>query len=154
LELAKGQFSRWAKTNIESNEFYEENKDWWGFDIVLNGNECRDYRLTTDFAKHLSMESHSAKGKSARDYFVKVEDKLKETVINRSSLSPELQMFMQMGEAMANQELEQKRQAKEQERQALEGKGEPENDSTGAWRGYSGEFPAMGKPVFIGYSGE
>lgn len=22
LELAQGQFSRWAKTNIESNEFY------------------------------------------------------------------------------------------------------------------------------------
>lgn len=65
LELAQGQFSRWAKTNIESNEFYEENKDWWGFDIVSNGNNCKDYRLTTDFAKHLSMESHSARGKEA-----------------------------------------------------------------------------------------
>lgn len=63
LELRKADFSRWAKTNIESNEFYEENKDWWGFFIVKNGNNCKDYRLTTDFAKHLSMESHSSKGK-------------------------------------------------------------------------------------------
>lgn len=113
LELAQGQFSRWAKTNIENNEFYEEGKDWWGFDIVSNGNNCKDYRLTTDFAKHLSMESHSEKGKIARQYFITVEEKTKEIAINRSQLSPELQMFLKMGEAMAQQELEQKRMAKE-----------------------------------------
>lgn len=81
LELAKGQFSRWAKTSIESNEFYEENKDWWGFDIVSNGNNCKDFKLTTDFAKHLSTESHSAKGKIARNYFVGIEEKVKEVGI-------------------------------------------------------------------------
>lgn len=113
LELAQGQFSRWAKTNIEQNEFYEENKDWWGFDIVSNGNNCRDYRLTTDFAKHLSMESHSARGKEARQYFVTVENKAKEMVINRSQLSPQMQMVMSLAESMARQELEQKRQAEQ-----------------------------------------
>ena len=113
LELAQGQFSRWAKTNIESNEFYEENKDWWGFDIVSNGNNCKDYRLTTDFAKHLSMESHSARGKEARQYFVTVENKAKEMAINRSQLSPQMQMVMSLAESMARQELEQKRQAEQ-----------------------------------------
>lgn len=112
LELAQGQFSRWAKANIESNEFYEENKDWWGFDIVSNGNNCKDYRLTTDFAKHLSMESHSARGKEARQYFIAIEDRAKQEVINRSQLSPQMQMVMSMAEGMARQELEQKRQAK------------------------------------------
>lgn len=112
LELAQGQFSRWAKANIESNEFYEENKDWWGFDIVSNGNICKDYRLTTDFAKHLSMESHSARGKEARRYFITIEDRAKQEVINRSQLSPQMQMVMSMAEGMARQELEQKRQAK------------------------------------------
>lgn len=112
LELAQGQFSRWAKANIESNEFYEENKDWWGFDIVSNGNNCKDYRLTTDFAKHLSMESHSARGKEARRYFIAIEDMAKQEVINRSQLSPQMQMVMSMAEGMARQELEQKRQAK------------------------------------------
>lgn len=43
LELAQGQFSRWAKTNIESNEFYEENKDWWGFDIMSNGMDSNQF---------------------------------------------------------------------------------------------------------------
>lgn len=113
LELAQGQFARWAKTNIESNEFYEENKDWWGFDIMSNGNNCKDYRLTTDFAKHLSMESHSARGKEARQYFITVEDKAKEMAINRSQLSPQMQMLIGMVEAQAKQELEQKRQAEQ-----------------------------------------
>lgn len=81
LEMPNKNFSRWAKQNIEKNEFYEENKDWWGFFIVKSGNECKDYRLTTDFAKHLSMESHSAKGKIARKYFVGVEDKAKDLVL-------------------------------------------------------------------------
>ena len=72
LEMPTQNFARWAKTNIEDNEFYEENKDWWGFFIVKNGNNCKDYRLTTDFAKHLSMESHSSKGKIARQYFITV----------------------------------------------------------------------------------
>ena len=80
LSGEKSHFVRWAKKNIEQNEYFEEGTDWWGFATVANGNKCKDYRLTTDFAKHLSMESHSAKGKIARQYFLKVEDKLKETV--------------------------------------------------------------------------
>lgn len=106
LEMNKAVFSRWAKTNIEDNEFYEENKDWWGFNIVLNGNECRDYRLTTDFAKHLSMSSHSAKGKIARDYFVSVEDGAKKMVLQFQDMSPQLQYMIKV-------EQEQKRQAQE-----------------------------------------
>ena len=113
LSGEKSHFSRWAEKNIENNEFFEENKDWWGFAIVANGNNCKDYRLTTDFAKHLSMESHSSKGKIARQYFITVEDKAKEMAINRSQLSPQLQMLMGMVETQARQELEQKRQAEQ-----------------------------------------
>ena len=113
LGLAPSQFSRWAKQNIENNEFYEENKDWEGFDIVSSGNKCKDYRLTTDFAKHLSMESHSVRGKEARQYFILVEDKAKEVAINRQQLSPQMQMLMAMVESQARQELEQKRQAEQ-----------------------------------------
>lgn len=94
LEMPTQNFARWAKTNIESNEFYEENKDWWGFFTMKNGNECKDYRLTTDFAKHLSMESHSAKGKIARQYFVRVEDGMKEVALRLRNMSPELQAII------------------------------------------------------------
>lgn len=113
LELGQGQFSRWSKTNIENNEFYSENIDWQGLDIMSSGNKCRDYRITTDFAKHLCMESHSTKGKIARQYFVEVENKLKESTINRSELSPQMQMLMSMVETQAKQELEQKKQAQQ-----------------------------------------
>ena len=115
LEMPTSNFARWARQNIEQNEFYDENKDWWGFVIVKNGNNCKDYRLTTDFAKHLCMESHSARGKVAREYFVTVEDKAKEMVINRAQLSPQLQMFYAIAEGQAKMELEQKRLAKEVE---------------------------------------
>lgn len=95
LEMPSQNFARWAKKNIEENEYFEENTDWWGFFTMKNGNKCKDYRLTTDFAKHLSMESHSAKGKIARQYFLKVEDKLKETVSRTVPMSPLEQLQLQ-----------------------------------------------------------
>lgn len=95
LEMNKAHFQRWAKKNIENNVFYEENKDWWGFTMMVNGNKCKDYKLTTDFAKHLSMESHSARGKEARDYYVAVENTTRDTQLQLQSLSPELRFMIQ-----------------------------------------------------------
>lgn len=78
LELAQGQFSRWAKTNITENPFAEEGKDFEGFDINVEGNKTVDYRLSANFAKKLSMQGKTERAEQARDYFIKVEDKLKE----------------------------------------------------------------------------
>lgn len=61
LELSKGQFSRWAKTNIVENQFATEGEDYWGFDIYVEGNLVQDYRLTAHFAKKLSVKGNSAK---------------------------------------------------------------------------------------------
>ena len=94
LSGERSNFSKWAKRNIEENEFFEENKDWWGFVTVTNGNQCKDYRLTTDFAKHLSMESHSSKGKIARQYFIKVENGMKELAFRFQNMSPELRAVL------------------------------------------------------------
>ena len=106
LDMPKQNFARWAKKNIEENEYFEENIDWWGFFTMKNGNECRDYRLTTDFAKHLSMESHSAKGKIARQYFLKVEEKLKETVRHPVPMTvPEQIQLLAMGSVELNQKI-------------------------------------------------
>lgn len=80
LQLAPSQFSRWAKTNIEDNPFYSEGTDWWGFDIVSNGNGTRDYRLTIDFAKHLCMLSRSERGKQARNYFIEIESRYQKQI--------------------------------------------------------------------------
>lgn len=124
LELNPSNYSKWYKCNIIDNQFADEGTDYEVLvpndENPLGGRPTQDFRLTAKFAKKLSMTQKNKRGEEAREYFTRAEDKLKEVVINRSNLSPELQMFMKMGEAMANQELEQKRQAEEQERQAIE----------------------------------
>ena len=87
-----------------------------GVDINVEGNNTRDFRLTAHFAKKLSMMQKNKRGEEARDYFTSIEEKVKEIATNRSQLSQELQMFLKMGEAMAKQELEQKRQAEQIQR--------------------------------------
>jgi len=119
LELARGQFSRWCKTNIIENAFAEDGVDYIGFDINVEGNIVKDYKLTAAFAKKLSMTAKNERGEQARDYFVKTEDKLKEIATSEQGLSPELQMFRQIFNAVAKQELEVK-QIKAQSQQAVE----------------------------------
>lgn len=65
LGLSKGDWARWSQSNIVENEFFEPNKDWVGFSIMLNGNETRDFAVTIEFAKHIAM---MAKTKRAHDY--------------------------------------------------------------------------------------
>jgi anti-repressor protein len=54
------------------------------------------------------MSTHNQRGEQAKEYFVKVEDKLKQVAINVSQLSPSLQTFKQIFDSMARQELEQR----------------------------------------------
>ena len=113
LELDSRNYSRWCKSNIIENEFAEENVDYWAF--VINeewgGQATTDYKLTAHFAKKLSMKGSGERAEQARQYFITIEDRAKQEVINRSKLSPQMQMVMQMAESMARQELEQKKQA-------------------------------------------
>lgn len=115
LELDSSNYSRWCKSNITGNEFAEENVDYWAF--VINdewgGQATKDYRLTAHFAKKLSVKGNSEKAEEAREYFTRLEEKAKQKVIDYSQLSPELQMFQKIFNSVAEQQLEQKRQAKE-----------------------------------------
>ena len=118
LELNPGNFARWCKSNITENQFAEENVDYWRLFIeeeTPTGGKIQreDFKLTAHFAKKLSMTQKNQKGEAARDYFTKVEDGAKEMTLRMQEMSPQLQV-------MINMELEQKRQAKEQERQAVE----------------------------------
>lgn len=81
LELAKGQFARWATQQILHNQFAEEGVDYEGFDIVVEGNLTKDYKLSIEFAKKLCMISKSERGEQARNYFIEVEKKLKQHVM-------------------------------------------------------------------------
>ncbi len=118
LELAPQHYARWCKSNITENEFATENEDYFPFTIngECGGQSTTDYRLTAHFAKKLSMKGNGERAEQAREYFTTLEEKTKEMVINRQQLSPELQAFGKMFEAMARQELEQKRQAEQIEK--------------------------------------
>lgn len=51
LGMSKAVWARWAKMNIEENPFAAEHEDWEGFNIMLNGNQTKDYMITLDFDK-------------------------------------------------------------------------------------------------------
>lgn len=59
-----------------------------GFDIDVEGNKTKDYKLTVSFAKKLAMCSHTPRGEQARNYFVKVEDILREKALTEKQKLP------------------------------------------------------------------
>ncbi len=101
LNLAKGQFSRWAKTNILENAFAENGIDFEGFDINVEGNLTKDYKLTASFAKKLAMSCQNERGEQAREYFIKVEEKLKQTISKKATSSNDEKAKLLRAEAMS-----------------------------------------------------
>ena len=76
-------YAKWTKRNIANNEFAEENIDFWAFVLhdEWGGQATVDYKLTASFAKKLAMKSHTKRGEDARNYFITVEEKLKEIAL-------------------------------------------------------------------------
>jgi phage anti-repressor protein len=86
LELNPTQWKRWAVRNIEKNPFASEGVDWVGLEIksnekgfcsplsrAKNSNGAKDYAITMEFAKKLSMQARTERGERARNYFIAVE---------------------------------------------------------------------------------
>lgn len=117
LELNPSNYSKWYKTNITENEFAAENEDYFinsSLSTSLTGRgNTQDFKLTAHFAKKLSMKGNGERAEQAREYFSRVEEKAKELAINRSQLSQSTQALFGLIESMAQQELEQKRQAEQ-----------------------------------------
>lgn len=120
LELNPSNYSKWCKRNIIENEFAENGVDFYSYQSTNEGrgNFAEDYKLTADFAKKLAMTAKNGKGEQARDYFIKVENKLKDVANTYESLSPQLQMFQSIFNAVVRNELSTK-QAMETSQQAL-----------------------------------
>ena len=111
LGMDNKNYSRSCKNNITENEFAEENVDYWVFVIneenPLGGRPTVDYRLSASFAKKLSMQSKTVKGEQARQYFLKVEEKLKETVRRTIPMTiPEQIQLLASGNVELNQKVD------------------------------------------------
>ncbi|CUN12706.1 ORF6C domain-containing protein [Turicibacter sanguinis] len=102
LGLDKSQWARWSKKNIEQNDFFKENKDWVGFDIVSSGNVTKDFAISLEFAKHIAMMARTEKSHEYRNYFIECEKVVHNPYAN---LSPELQMLIKLeqGQTELNQ---------------------------------------------------
>lgn len=74
LEITE-RFQQWIDKKIEKYHFIE-NKDYIGckFFNTLANQELQDYLLKIPMAKELAMLQNNAKGKEAREYFIKCED--------------------------------------------------------------------------------
>ena len=144
LELDSRNYSRWCKSNITENEFADENVDYWAF--VINeewgGQATTDYKSTAHFAKKLSMKGNGERAEQAREYFARLEEKVKQKAIDLSQLSPELQMFQKIFNSVAQQQLEQKRQAKKLDHveQRVESIREVVAMDTASWRDDTGNI--------------
>ena len=80
LELNPSHFSRWCNTNIKNNKFALENEDYFPFTIDgerYNPKPKTDYKITSDFAKKLSMTGNTERHEQARQYFIACEQGLK-----------------------------------------------------------------------------
>ena len=83
LELNPAHFSRWCNSKIKNNKFAIENEDY--IPLTLNGERHNpkpktDYKITSDFAKKLSMTGNTERHEQARQYFIACEQGLKVAV--------------------------------------------------------------------------
>ena len=114
LGLDKSNYKRWYVKNIETNDFSEEGVDWVVLVIETNtqgGRPTRDFALSLDFAKKLSMIANTPKGEEARNYFIACEKKLKEVHVIPQTYSEALLLASRQAEQIELQEAELRMQA-------------------------------------------
>lgn len=64
-------FRKWIDRMLEYG--FEESKDYSRADIFVRGNQAKNFALTIDTAKEISMLQKTEKGKEARRYFIEME---------------------------------------------------------------------------------
>lgn len=82
LELHPAHFADWSRRNIKNNKFAVENEDYIVFTIEcenhkIGGRPKTDYKITSEFAKKLSMTGNTDRHEQARQYFIACEQGLK-----------------------------------------------------------------------------
>ena len=107
----KSNYRDWVRNRLSDCEAIE-NEDFESFAKNLaKGRPSLEHIIKLDTAKEMAMLERNEKGKQVRRYFILVEKKYQKTMIDITQLSPELQMFNTLFRSIAQQQLEQKRQA-------------------------------------------
>lgn len=100
LELNPSNFASWCRRNITRNKFATENEDYIVFvvgneNFKLGGRPKTDYKLTSEFAKKLSMTGNTEKHEQARDYFIACEQGLKIATAKLQERNDDIQTLAQ-----------------------------------------------------------
>ena len=100
LELHPAHFASWCRRNIKNNKFATPNKDYIVFTLhcenpKLGGRPKTDYKLTSEFAKKLSMTGNTEKHEQARDYFIACEQGLKVATTKLQARNDDIQALAQ-----------------------------------------------------------
>lgn len=100
LELNPSNFASWCRRNITRNKFATENEDYIVFvvsneNFKLGGRPKTDYKLTSEFAKKLSMTGNTEKHEQARDYFIACEQGLKVATTKLQARNDDIQALAQ-----------------------------------------------------------
>lgn len=106
----KSRFNDWVRNRLNDCDAVE-NEDYETLTkILVSGGKSKEYLIKLDTAKEMAMLERNDRGKQVRRYFIEIEKKYKEQKMNLDQLSPQLQMFGALFQAIANQEIKQKEQ--------------------------------------------
>lgn len=113
---SKRQYTDWIKGRLKECDAVEK-EDYQSFsqnnEKPTGGRPKLEYIIKLDTAKEMAMLERNEKGKQVRRYFITVEEKYNQGIVDRSQLSPQMQMFYVIADGQARMELEQKRQAEQ-----------------------------------------
>jgi phage anti-repressor protein len=90
LGLDLNQYSRWFKSNVLNNDFFESGKDYFIFDIDVElkstgkkkGKKRQNAKLSLDMAKRIGMRSSGENAEKVRSYFLSIEKKYNQRATN------------------------------------------------------------------------
>lgn len=115
LGYNKAVWSRWYQKNILENEFAFENIDYQTLNIMLNGNETKNFAISIDFAKKLSMKANTARGEEARQYFIECEKQLRaKEQVHHAQIPQSFSEALRLAAEQAEKIEEQQKQLQEQ----------------------------------------
>ncbi|MFC4768698.1 antA/AntB antirepressor family protein [Effusibacillus consociatus] len=100
------KFSQWIERRIEKYGFVNGEDFFTISGKSTGGRPTTEYIIKLDVAKEFCMVENNEQGRKARKYFIKVEKDYKAQMIDVSRLSPQMQMFHYIGQAVANLEIE------------------------------------------------
>jgi phage anti-repressor protein/phage antirepressor YoqD-like protein len=93
-------FNQWMREQIERARL-KEGRDYLSYEDVVNpmgGRPRKEYAITLDATKHISMMSGSDKGFEVRDYFIECERRAKNPIAIPQTLPEALRLAAQLAE--------------------------------------------------------